>query len=99
MILILLLTSLVSYCFPLCLSKCLFRTLIIEKMTPSSKLLKQLFLQVTEKELLDFFNNQVPNFKKIRGGIIFRNEIPRNPIGKLLRRNMRDWAESQTVAN
>jgi acyl-coenzyme A synthetase/AMP-(fatty) acid ligase len=54
---------------------------------------------VTEKELLEFFNNQVPNFKMIRGGIIFRNEIPRNPIGKLLRRNMRDWAERQAVTN
>ncbi len=51
--------------------------------------------QVTEAELCDFVNNQVTDFKRIRGGIIFRKEIPRNSVGKLVRRQMREWAKSQ----
>ena len=45
--------------------------------------------QVTEEHLLEFFNQQVADFKKLRGGIIFREKIPRNIIGKLLRREMK----------
>ena len=51
--------------------------------------------KVTENELIEFVNSQVIEYKKIRGGIIFRNEIPRNSVGKLLRKKMRDWAEQQ----
>jgi acyl-coenzyme A synthetase/AMP-(fatty) acid ligase len=52
--------------------------------------------QVTESDLLDFFNSKVADFKKIRGGIIFTSSIPRNVVGKLLRRHMRAWADSQS---
>ena len=45
------------------------------------------------KELIEFVNSKVNDFKKIRGGIIFRDEIPRNTVGKLMRKRMRDWAE------
>ena len=51
--------------------------------------------KVYEEELVEFVNNQVSNFKRIRGGIIFKNEIPRNTVGKLLRREMREWARKQ----
>ena len=37
-------------------------------------------------------NEKVIDFKKIRGGIFFRDKIPRNNVGKLVRREMRDWA-------
>ena len=51
--------------------------------------------KVTENDLIEYVNSQVIEYKKIRGGIIFRNEIPRNSVGKLLRKKMRDWAEQQ----
>ena len=38
-------------------------------------------------------NSKVIDYKKIRGEVIFRNEIPHNSVGKLLRRDMRLWAE------
>ena len=50
---------------------------------------------MSESELIEFVNSQVIEYKKIRGGIIFRNEIPRNNVGKLLRRKMREWALEQ----
>ena len=35
------------------------------------------------------------DFKKIRGRVLFRDSVPRNTMGKLLRREMRKWAEQQ----
>ena len=52
--------------------------------------------QVSEEDLLKYFNRRVANYKQIRGGIIFRDSIPRNATGKLLRRHMRAWAERQS---
>ena len=40
-------------------------------------------------------NKQVTDYKRIRGGIIFRKEIPRNSVGKLVRKEMREWARKQ----
>jgi len=51
--------------------------------------------KVTENELIEFVNSKVIDYKKIRGGIMFRDEIPRNNVGKLVRRKMREWAEQQ----
>ena len=53
------------------------------------------FFKVGENELVDHVNSQVAEWKRIRGGIIFREELPRNSVGKLLRREMRDWARRQ----
>ena len=52
-----------------------------------------LIFQVSENDLKDFVNSKVIDYKKIRGEVIFRNEIPHNSVGKLLRREMRLWAE------
>ena len=51
--------------------------------------------KVTENDLIEYVNSQVIEYKKIRGGIMFRSEIPRNNVGKLVRKKMREWAEQQ----
>jgi len=48
--------------------------------------------QQLEKELIAFVNGKVTDFKHIRGGIIFRECLPRNSMGKVVRKEMRDWA-------
>ena len=42
------------------------------------------------EEIVEHVNKQVEDFKKIRGGIYFVDELPRNLQGKLLRRNLPD---------
>jgi len=61
----------------------------------SAVVVKKKNSKVTEKELKEFVNDRIKtDFKKIRGSIIFRDELPRNNVGKLVRRKMREWAEN-----
>ncbi|CAH1164749.1 unnamed protein product [Phaedon cochleariae] len=45
---------------------------------------------VTEKELQDFVAKKVSPQKRLRGGVIFVDSIPKNPSGKILRRDLRN---------
>lgn len=55
-----------------------------------------LYLQIDEEEIKKFVDERVDaDFKKVRGQVIMRNELPRNSMGKLLRREMRRWAEEE----
>jgi len=51
-----------------------------------------------EQELTAFVNGKLTDFKHIRGGVIFRDSMPRNSMGKLVRKEMRDWARSLQAA-
>ena len=55
---------------------------------------------VSERDIIDYVNGRVnADFKKIRGRVLFRESVPRNTSGKLLRREMRQWAEKEAAAN
>lgn len=45
--------------------------------------------KVSEKDIMEYVNGRVSSQKKLRGGVRFVSEIPRNPSGKLLRRVLR----------
>ncbi|KAK5648574.1 hypothetical protein RI129_003466 [Pyrocoelia pectoralis] len=45
---------------------------------------------VTEKEVEDFVADQVAVYKRLRGGVRFVSQIPRNASGKILHRVLRD---------
>ncbi|KAJ8723878.1 hypothetical protein PYW07_007858 [Mythimna separata] len=44
---------------------------------------------VTEKDLVDFVASKVSPAKRLRGGVIFLKDIPKNASGKILRRELR----------
>nr|XP_023022319.1 luciferin 4-monooxygenase-like [Leptinotarsa decemlineata]XP_023022320.1 luciferin 4-monooxygenase-like [Leptinotarsa decemlineata]XP_023022321.1 luciferin 4-monooxygenase-like [Leptinotarsa decemlineata] len=44
---------------------------------------------VTEQELQDYVASKVSPQKRLRGGVIFVSSIPKNPSGKILRRELR----------
>ncbi|XP_057660900.1 uncharacterized protein LOC130896667 isoform X2 [Diorhabda carinulata] len=48
--------------------------------------------KITEQEVEKFVEDNVSPQKRLRGGVIFLNEIPRNPTGKILRRVLRERA-------
>ncbi|XP_018576341.1 luciferin 4-monooxygenase-like [Anoplophora glabripennis] len=50
--------------------------------------------EVTEAELQKYVASIVSPQKQLRGGVIFVSEIPKNPSGKILRRELRDRLKS-----
>jgi 4-coumarate--CoA ligase len=50
--------------------------------------------QITESEVKEFVEKHASNSKWLRGGVKFINEIPKNPTGKILRRELRELYNS-----
>lgn len=57
---------------------------------PLAFIVKQENVELTEKEVKDFVEKNTSNAKWLRGGVRFVNEIPKNPSGKILRRELRE---------
>jgi len=47
------------------------------------------------KEVQELVAREVAGYKKLRGGVWFIDQLPRNPTGKLLRRELREKAASK----
>ena len=43
---------------------------------------------VTEQDIIDLVDKNVDDAKKLRGGVVFVENLPRNPIGKIQRRKL-----------
>ncbi|CAG9796552.1 unnamed protein product [Diatraea saccharalis] len=56
---------------------------------PTAFIVKKDGSSVTEKEIVDFVTTKVSPWKRLRGGVIFIEEIPKTGSGKILRRNLR----------
>lgn len=50
--------------------------------------------KATEKEIVDFIASKVSAQKRLSGGVRFIDEIPKNPSGKILRRELRALLKS-----
>jgi len=57
---------------------------------PFAFVVKQAGVNLTEQEVINFVAENASKTKWLRGGAKFIKEIPRNPSGKLLRREMRE---------
>lgn len=61
---------------------------------PMAYVVKQSNVELTEREVKDFVSERISNSKWLRGGVKFIDEIPKNPSGKILRRNLRELYKS-----
>ncbi|GAB0097774.1 luciferin 4-monooxygenase [Sergentomyia squamirostris] len=57
---------------------------------PTAFVVKRDNVEVSAEEIANFVAEKVSNPKKLRGGVHFLQEIPKNPTGKILRRVLRD---------
>ena len=48
------------------------------------------------QEIIDFVKDKVAKHKRITGGVVFIDVVPKNPSGKILRRYLRDKAKEET---
>ncbi|ETN43152.1 uncharacterized protein HMPREF1541_02310 [Cyphellophora europaea CBS 101466] len=53
---------------------------------------------LTEGQLKDFVKSQLASYKQLRGGVVFIDEIPKNAIGKYLRRELRERAKKEVAS-
>lgn len=44
---------------------------------------------MSEETLVNFVNEQVAPYRRLRGGVVFTDHIPKSPSGKILRRFIR----------
>ncbi|OLN88136.1 putative acyl-coenzyme A synthetase [Colletotrichum chlorophyti] len=54
--------------------------------------------QISAKEIQEWVASQVASYKKLRGGVVFIDAIPKSPSGKLLRKDLRALAKRETGA-
>lgn len=47
------------------------------------------------EEIVDWVASKVANHKKLRGGVVFIDAIPKSPSGKILRKELRELAKRQ----
>ncbi|XP_075982700.1 luciferin 4-monooxygenase-like [Anticarsia gemmatalis] len=57
---------------------------------PVAFVVKKPGVTLTEKELLDFTAARLSSASRLHGGVIFVDEIPKNPSGKVLRRALKE---------
>jgi 4-coumarate--CoA ligase len=49
----------------------------------------------TGQEIADFLAKKVIRYKQLKGGVQFVDAIPKNPSGKILRRQLREQDQKQ----
>lgn len=64
---------------------------------PLAFVVKEPKKSITKQEILKFVEEQVSPQKKLRGGVIFVNSIPRTPSGKILRRKLKEMIKSSKL--
>ncbi|KAL4711399.1 hypothetical protein ACJJTC_016153 [Scirpophaga incertulas] len=57
---------------------------------PTAFVVKMAGCDVTEEELIDYVASEVSPEMQLRGGVFFIKELPRNPRGKLLRKELKE---------
>jgi 4-coumarate--CoA ligase len=51
--------------------------------------------QLTEHDVKEFVKSNLAPYKQLRGGVVFVNDLPKNALNKLLRRELRDRAAKE----
>lgn len=50
---------------------------------------------ITEDEVKRLISEKLASYKQLTGGVIFLNEIPKSPSGKILKRVLRELADNE----
>ena len=44
-----------------------------------------------QEEIATFVSSKVSNYKRLRGGVVIIDALPRNPTGKLLKKKLKEF--------
>ncbi|KAG9744696.1 putative 4-coumarate-CoA ligase, partial [Aureobasidium melanogenum] len=62
---------------------------------PRAYVVKRADQKVEVQDIHEFMNSRVARHKRLAGGIVFLDAIPKNPSGKILRKVLRDQAKAE----
>lgn len=51
--------------------------------------------KITAEEVKKLIGENLASYKALTGGVVFLDEIPKSPSGKILKRVLRDWADAE----
>lgn len=63
---------------------------------PRAYVVLQQGAKATEKDVQDFVAGKVAKHKRLVGGISFIDEVPKLASGKIVRKQMKEWAKRDT---
>ncbi|XP_022118811.2 4-coumarate--CoA ligase 1 [Pieris rapae] len=66
---------------------------------PTAFVVKKENSLITDTEIRQFVDTKVASWKKLRGGVIFVDSIPKNPSGKILRRQLKQLLMDKRKGN
>jgi 4-coumarate--CoA ligase len=50
---------------------------------------------ITEEGVKRLISDNLASYKKLSGGVVFLDEVPKSPSGKILKRVLREWADAE----
>lgn len=50
---------------------------------------------LTSEQIVQWVDSKVANHKRLRGGVVLVDAVPRSPAGKILRKMLRDQAKAE----
>jgi 4-coumarate--CoA ligase len=62
---------------------------------PRAYIVRKPGTNITEGEVKKLIGDNLASYKQLTGGVIFLDDIPKSPSGKILKRVLRDWAEAE----
>jgi 4-coumarate--CoA ligase len=62
---------------------------------PRAYIVRKPGTNITEGEVKKLISDNLASYKQLTGGVIFLDDIPKSPSGKILKRVLRDWAEAE----
>lgn len=54
---------------------------------------------LTSEEVFKWVEDRAANYKKLRGGVLFVDAIPKSPAGKILRKVLREEAKKEKIGS
>jgi 4-coumarate--CoA ligase len=62
---------------------------------PRAYVVRMLKSSISADTVKDFVKDRLAQYKQLRGGVVFVDELPKNALGKILRRELRDKAVAE----
>lgn len=62
--------------------------------SPRAYVVRRPGTDITEDEVKELISDRLAAYKQLTGGVVFLNEIPKSPSGKILKRVLREQAQN-----